>query len=148
MTGETYLGWAPATGFASPSGLLPDGRREYALPDRLRLNEWALSGAWTVGREAAAADEAGGRIAFRFHARDVHLVTGPRDRGTSVPFRILLDGQEPGPAAGVDADAQGAGVLAEQRMYQLIRQELPIGDRLFEIEFLEPGAEAFVFTFG
>jgi thiol-disulfide isomerase/thioredoxin len=148
MTGETYLGWAQATDFASPSGLLPDGRREYAFPDSVRLNHWALSGVWAVGGEAAALEEDGGRIAYRFHARDVHLVMGPAAHGASLPFRVRLDGEVPGPAAGADVDEQGRGVLSEQRMYQLIRQPLPLTDRLFQIEFLEPGAQAFVFTFG
>jgi thiol-disulfide isomerase/thioredoxin len=148
LSGETYLGWAGTTGFASPSGLMPDAGAEYALPDRLGLNQWALSGAWTVGREAAVLGGTGGRLACRFHARDVHLVMGPPARGAFVPFRVLLDEEAPGPAAGVDVDEQGRGVLDEQRMYQLIRQPLPISDRVFRIEFLEPGAEAFVFTFG
>ena len=93
-------------------------------------------------------DEPGGRIAYRFHARDVHLVMGPPAGGTSVPFAVRLDAEPPGSAAGMDVDESGRGVLSEPGMYQLIRQPLPIGDRLFEIEFLEPGAQAFVFTFG
>jgi hypothetical protein len=123
-------------------------RHLYAAPERLRLNHWALAGEWTVGREATALNEANGRIAFRFHARDLHLVMGPASRGTSVRFRVFLDGKPPGEASGVDADSQGNGTVSDQRMYQLIRQPRLIADRLFEIEFLEAGVEAFVFTFG
>jgi thiol-disulfide isomerase/thioredoxin len=148
LTAETYLGWARTTGFASPSGLLPDDRRTYALPDVLGGGGWALSGTWTVGREAAALDDGGGRLACRFHARDVHLVMGPAARGRAVPFRVLLDGAPPGVAAGEDVDVEGRGVLTEQRMHQLVRQPLPVAERLVEIEFPEPGVEAFVLTFG
>ncbi len=147
-SGENYLGYGRTTDFASPDGLWPDVRRGYELPTQLRLNHWALSGAWTVGSEAAVLHEAGGRIAYRFSARDVHLVMGPATRGASVPFRVLLDGQPPGPASGVDVSEQGEGVVSDQRLHQLIRQPAPIPDRQLEIEFLEPGAEAFVFTFG
>jgi thiol-disulfide isomerase/thioredoxin len=148
QSGETYLGYARTTGFASPSGLVPDAPREYAVPERLRLNRWALSGAWTVGSEAAVLTAAGGRIAHRFSARDVHLVMGPPAPGTAVPFRVLLDGRPPGPAGGEDVDDEGHGVLAEQRLYQLVRQPQPFAERQVEIEFLAPGAEAFVLTFG
>jgi len=147
QTGETYLGYNRTDGFASPEALAPDFRRDYSAPDRLRLNNWALSGTWAVGSEAAVLEEAGGRIAYRFHARDLHLVLGPSARG-AVPFRVRLDGGPPGAAAGDDVDASGAGVVTEQRLHQLIRQRPPIDDRLFEIEFLEPGAAAVVFTFG
>jgi thiol-disulfide isomerase/thioredoxin len=148
QSGETYLGHARTTDFASPSGLVPDAPNEYAVPDRLRLNRWALSGTWTVGSEAAVLTAAGGRIAHRFSARDVHLVMGPPAPGAAVPFRVLLDGRPPGPAGGDDVDDEGHGVLAEQRLYQLVRQPQPVVERQFEIEFLAPGAEAFVFTFG
>src|SRR5262249_40109705 len=117
-------------------------------PTRLRLNDWALSGEWTVKREATVLNKAGGRIAYRFHARDLHLVMGAAEPGTSVRFRVLIDGQPPGPAHGIALDAQGSGTNTEQRLYQLIRQPMPIGDRHFEIEFLDPGVEAFAFTFG
>ena len=120
----------------------------YELPARLRLNEWALSGDWTVKKEAAALNKANGRIAYRFHARDLHLVMGPAAPGTSVRFRVLIDGQPPGAAHGIDVDEQGNGTVTEQRLYQLIRQPKPIADRQFEIEFLGPGVEAFAFTFG
>jgi hypothetical protein len=114
----------------------------------LGLNHWALSGDWTVGKGATTTNQAGGRLVYRFHARDLHLVMGPSVRGTSVRFRVLLDGQAPGAAHGSDVDEPGYGTLSEQRLYQLIRQPKPITDRQFEIEFLEAGAEVFVFTFG
>jgi thiol-disulfide isomerase/thioredoxin len=145
---ETYLGYYRADSFASPGGALPDAPRDYAIPTVLGLNEWALSGAWTVGREAAVLNDAGGRIAYRFHARDLHLVLGPAEPGTSVRFRVLLDGESPGAAAGVDLDDKGYGTVAESRLYQLIRQPMPVVDRQFEIAFLDPGVEALVFTFG
>jgi thiol-disulfide isomerase/thioredoxin len=146
-TGETYLGDDRGTGFASPEPQA-DQRREYTVPSRLRLNHWALSGSWTLGSEAVVLDEAGGRIAFRFHARDLNLVMGPVIRGASGRFRVHLDGRPPGDAHGVDVDEQGDGVVADQRLYQLIRQPLPVADRQFEIEFLDPGMQAVVFTFG
>ncbi|HET9224480.1 MAG TPA: hypothetical protein VFO07_18350, partial [Roseiflexaceae bacterium] len=125
-----------------------DMRRVYAAPARLRLNEWALSGDWTVGRQATLLNQANGKIACRFHARDLHLVMGPAAPGASVRFRVLVDGEPPGAAHGGDVDEQGNGTVSEQRMYQLIRQPQPITDRLFEIEFLDPGVEAYAFTFG
>jgi hypothetical protein len=115
---------------------------------RLRLNHWALSGDWTIGSQAIALDAASGRIAYRFHARDLHVVMGPTTPGVSVRFRILLDGMPPGDAHGLDVDSQGYGTITEPRLYQLIRQPKPISDRQFEIEFLDPGAQAFSFTFG
>src|SRR6185503_2175579 len=110
-------------------------------------NQWALSGNWTVKEQSAVLNEPDGRITFRFHARDLHLVMGPAARGTSVPFRVLLDGQATDAAHGFDVDDQGTGTLAEQRLYQLIRQPGPSADRQFEIQFPDPGAEAFAFTF-
>jgi thiol-disulfide isomerase/thioredoxin len=145
---ETYLGYEQADGLDSSSDLAPDRRHVYAAPSRLSLNRWALSGDWTVRSDAARLNEPGGGIAFQFHARDVHLVMGPAQAGASVPFRVQLDGRPAAGAYGSDVDPNGEGVLTEQRMYQLIRQPMPIEDRRFEIEFLEPGAEAFVFTFG
>ena len=144
---ETYLGRGRAEKFASPGGLA-NRRKLYSAPERLQLNTWALAGDWTVEDEAARLEQAGGRIAIRFHARDLHLVMGPAVRGKSVPFRVLLDGRPPGAAHGTDLDGDGKGMLVEQRMYQLIRQPQPIVDRRFEIEFLEPGAAAYSFTFG
>src|SRR5262249_21483288 len=145
---ENYVGFERTQGFASPGGAALDKPRMYELPARLRLNEWALSGDWTVKNEAALLNKSNGVIAYRFHARDLHLVMGPAAPGTSVRFRVLIDGQPPGQAHGTDVDEQGYGTLTEQRLYQLIRQPKPIIDRQFEIEFLGPGVEAFAFTFG
>ena len=145
---ENYVGYERTQNFASPGGAVLDKPRMYELPARLRLNEWALSGDWTVKKEAAVLNKANGRIAYRFHARDLHLVMGPAAPGTSVRFRVLIDGQPPGAAHGIDVDEQGNGTVTEQRLYQLIRQPKPIADRQFEIEFLGPGVEAFAFTFG
>jgi thiol-disulfide isomerase/thioredoxin len=145
---ENYLGYERTRNFASPGGAVLDERRVYAAPAQLRLNHWALSGDWTVEKQATVLNEANGRIAYRFHARDLHLVMGPAARGTSVRFRALIDGQPPGAAHGIDVDDQGNGTVAEQRLYQLIRQPKPNADRHFEIEFLDSGVEAFAFTFG
>jgi hypothetical protein len=123
-------------------------RHRYAVPTRLPLNHWALSGEWTVQSEAAVLNAAGGRIAFRVHARDLHLIMGPAARGGAIPFRVSIDGQPPGEGHGSDADDRGGGTVTEQRLYQLIRQTGPIADRQFEIEFLDAGVEAFAFTFG
>ena len=145
---ETYVGDARTEHFASRGGVVLDKRHRYAAPERLRLNHWALAGEWTVGREATVLNEANGRIAYRFHARDLHLVMGRASRGTSVRFRVFLDGQAPGAAHGSDIDDQGNSMVTDQRLYQLIRQPGPIVDRQFEIAFLDAGVEAFVFTFG
>jgi hypothetical protein len=145
---ENYLGYERTQNFASPGGAMLDKPRMYDLPARLRMNDWALSGDWTVKNQAALLNKPNGRIAYRFHARDLHLVMGPAAAGTSVRFRVLIDGQPPGAAHGTDVDAQGNGAVAEQRLYQLIRQPKPTADRQFEIEFLGPGVEAFAFTFG
>jgi hypothetical protein len=125
-----------------------DERHVYAAPARLRLNHWALSGDWTVRKDAIVLNQANGRIAYRFHARDLHLVMGPATRGTSARFRVLIDGLPPGAAHGGDVDDQGNGTVTEQRLHQLIRQPKPVIDRQFEIEFLDSGVEAFAFTFG
>jgi hypothetical protein len=148
QTPETYVGYEQTGSFASPGGVVPGKRRVYALPESLGVNEWALSGDWTMTPEYAVSNEGNARIAFRFHARDVHLVMGPSDREAPVPFRVFIDGKPAADDRGSDADAEGLGSLVDQRMYQLIRQRGPIADRLFEIEFLDRGAEAFVFTFG
>ena len=145
---ENYVGYGRTENFASPGGAAQDERRVYTAPAQLSLNRWALSGDWTVGSGAVALNKAGGRIAYSFHARDLHLVMGPSARGTSVRFRVTLDGQPVGTAHGVDVDEQGNGTVTEQRLYQLIRQPKPIADRRFEIEFLDSGVEAFAFTFG
>ena len=145
---ETYLGLGSATGFASPDPPLFDQPHAYPRPQRLGLNQWAPSGTWTLASHAAVSGEAGSRIAFQFQARDVHLVMGPATRGDSVPFRVLLDGEAPGAAHGGDVDDAGNGTLADQRLYQLIRQPGPVEERRVEIEFLGGGAEAYCFTFG
>jgi thiol-disulfide isomerase/thioredoxin len=145
---ETYLGYEQARGFASHQGAVLDQTHAYVAPDRLNLNHWALAGDWTIERRASVLDRAGGRILLRFHARDVHLVMGPRPQGASVPFRVLIDGEPPGDADGLDVDEQGRGTVAQQRLYQLIREPGTITDRTFEVAFLTPGVEAYVFTFG
>jgi len=145
---ETYVRHRDIERFASPGGAVLDEQRAYAAPARLKLNEWALAGAWTLQSGAASSNEASGRIVYRFHARDVNLVLGPAARGTSVRFRVLVDGRAPGDAHGADVDEQGLGTVTDQRLYQLVRQPGRIDDRQFEIEFLDPGAQAFVFTFG
>jgi thiol-disulfide isomerase/thioredoxin len=145
---ETYVGYDRAENFASPGGLARGKPHSYSAPAQLQLNHWALVGDWTVGKQGTVSNKASGRIVFRFHARDLHLVMGPAARGASVRFRVRIDGAPPGLAHGVDIDAEGNGTVNAQRLYQLIRQPSPIADRQFEIEFLDPGAEAFVFTFG
>ena len=145
-TPETYLGYRQTRSFASAGGIVPDERRTYDAPVSLMPNQWALSGDWTVEPEAALLHAPSGRIAFGFHARDVHLVMGPTDE--PIPFRVSVDGDPPAAANGSDVDDAGAGTLLEPRMYQLIRQRGPVEDRRFEIEFLEGGARAFAFTFG
>lgn len=145
---ENYVGYDRTQNFASPGGAVYAEQRAYTVPARLHLNEWALAGEWTMRGQATALNSAPGSIAYRFHARDLHLVMGPATRGRSVRFRVRLDGRAPGAAHGLDVDALGNGTLNEQRLYQLIRQPPPIADRLFEIEFMDAGAEAFAFTFG
>jgi thiol-disulfide isomerase/thioredoxin len=145
---ENYVGYERTQNFASPGGAVADKPRMYQPPGMLRLNEWALSGDWTVTKANAVLNQPNGRVTYRFHARDLHLVMGPATPGASVRFRVLIDGQPPGSAHGVDVDEQGNGTVTEQRLYQLIRQSKPISDRQFEIEFLGPGVEAFAFTFG
>jgi len=145
---ENYLGYERTDNFDSPGGVAFDKRHVYEAAPRLRLNHWALSGHWTIERQAAVLNKANGRIEYQFHARDLNLVVGPGARGTSVRFHVLIDGQSPGPAHGVDVDYEGGGTVTDQRMYQLIRQPKPIADRHFEIEFLDSDVEAFVFTFG
>jgi thiol-disulfide isomerase/thioredoxin len=145
---ENYLGYERTEYFASPGGVVPDERHLYTAPAHFSLNHWALVGEWTVGQQAAVLEQANGRIVYRFHARDLHLVMGPAVRGTSVRFLVRIDGESPGVAHGVDVDEQGNGAVREQRLYQLIRQSKPIADRLFEISFLDAGVEAFAFTFG
>jgi hypothetical protein len=145
---ETYVGHHKAEKFASPGGAAVNTRHLYAVPPRLRLNQWALSGEWTLKAEAAVLNAAGGRVAFRFHARDLHLIMGPAGRRGAIPFRVFIDGQPLGAGHGSDVDDQGHGTVTEQRLYQLIRQSGPISERHFEIQFLDSGVEAFAFTFG
>jgi thiol-disulfide isomerase/thioredoxin len=145
---ENYVGYDRTENFASPGGARLNERRDYAAPPSLRLNQWALAGDWTVEREATALNAGNGRIVYRFHARDLHLVMGPAAREPSVRFRVLIDGQPPGAAHGVDVDDQGNGAVTEQRLYQLIRQRGPVTERTFEIAFLDPGVQAYAFTFG
>jgi thiol-disulfide isomerase/thioredoxin len=145
---ETYLGYDQGQNFASPGGAKLDQARTYVAPERLKLNQWALSGDWTVERGACVLNGADGRIAFRFHARDVHLVMGPPARGASVPFTVLVDGEPPGAAHGLDIDERGHGTLSQQRLYQLIRERGSVTESTFEITFLAAGVEAYAFTFG
>ncbi len=143
---ETYIGYLRAEHFASPGGLKADRAQVYKAPAQLDLNHWSLTGEWIDHGEAAALKTAKGSILYRFHARDLHLVLSPG--AGPVRFRILLDGQAPGADHGVDCDEQGFGTVTEDRLYQLIRQHGKIKDRTFEIEFLDPGVQAFAFTFG
>jgi thiol-disulfide isomerase/thioredoxin len=135
----------------SPETYLGHQRSESRVavaPTRLRLNQWTSSGDWMAKKDAVLLNKPNGRIAYRFHARDVNLILGPASAGNSVRFRVLIDGKPPGTAHGADSDAQGNGAVSEQRLYQLVRQPGSIADRLFEIEFIDPGVEAFAFTFG
>ena len=146
---ETYLGHARAEQFASPGGQHADTAFGYTLPSTLALNQWGLSGQWRVNDEAAQLQQAGGRIAFQFHARDLHLVLAPGEDGKPVRFRVLLDGKPlPAADAGADVAADGTGTVNEHRLYQLIRQRGTIGPHRFEIEFLDAGVQAYAFTFG
>jgi hypothetical protein len=146
-TPETYVGYGRGEHFASPDGAAFEERSSYHLPANLPVNHWALSGDWTIGREKAALDGAAGSIAFRFRARDANLVLD-RSAPEPIPFRVLLDGAPPGPSHGVDVDADGAGVLGEGRLYQLVRQHDGVRERTAEITFDGAGAQAYVFTFG
>ena len=144
---ETYLGYRQGHNFASPGGVVADASRAYVVPDALRLNSWALAGDWTVRERASVLDRGEGQIAFRFHARDVHLVLRSC-KATPVPFLVRLDGDRPGVAHGLDIDEEGNGTVVHPRLYQLARQRGPIGDRTVEITFFSGGVEAYVFTFG
>jgi thiol-disulfide isomerase/thioredoxin len=147
-TAETYTGWARAEAFAPPGRLKPYRRQLYGVPDRLGLNQWALSGEWTVEDEFARADTSGAGIAYRFQARDVHLVTGPPGPQAPVRYSVLLDGRPPGPAHGLDVDADGHGEITEPRLHQLIRQPGRVAERTVEITFADPGVQVYAFTFG
>ena len=146
---ETYVGYERGERFASPGRPELGEQHGYAAPAQLQLNDWALAGEWTIGQQAAVSNGPSGRIVYRFHARDVHLAMGPVERGMAIPFRVLIDGQPPDGAHGLDTDDDGRGTVTGLRLYQLVRHAGPVAsDQLFEIEFLEPGVEALVFTFG
>jgi cytochrome c biogenesis protein CcdA/thiol-disulfide isomerase/thioredoxin len=147
QSGEDYVGYMRAANFASPEGVAADQARDYTV-GRPRLNQWGLSGNWTVGAEQATLNRAGGAIIYRFSARDLHLVLGPGAKGRRVRFQVSVDGVAPGPDHGSDIDADGNGTVTETRLYQLVRQSGEVRQRTFEIRFLDPGVEAFVFTFG
>lgn len=145
-TPESYLGYQRSQTFVSPGGAVPDRKRSYAVPTGMRLNSWALSGEWTIGKQSALLNEANGSITYRFHARDAHLVMGPA--APPVRFRVRIDGRNPGGDHGLDVDDEGLGAVTEPRLYQLLRQSGPITERTLEITFLDPGVHAYVFTFG
>ena len=145
---ETYVGYRRADNFASPGGFTQDQTHHYATPAALKLNQWALAGSWNVDPEKAVLGASGGKIEFRFYARDLHLVLGPRSDGKPVHFRVTLDGAAPGANHGADTDSSGAGIIDGQRLYQLIRQSGDVGEHVFSIEFLDPGVQAYSFTFG
>jgi thiol-disulfide isomerase/thioredoxin len=145
---ESYIGYEQAANFAPPGGEARDKSHVYVGSSTLKLNQWALSGAWTARKQFALLNSPNGQVSYRFHARDLHLIMGPSTPGAPVRFRVKIDGQPPGSAHGVDVDGQGEGTVTQQRLYQLIRQAQPIVDRLFEIEFLDPGVEVYDFTFG
>ncbi len=147
LSPETYLGYMRGENLVSPGGVVEDKTHTYT-PGEPRLNEWGLSGSWTVNAEHAVLDAGEGGIVYRFHARDVHLVLGPGPDGKPVRFRVTIDGLQPGQSSGMDVNADGEGIVSEQRLYQLIRQSGTIGDRTFEIRFLDPGVRAYAFTFG
>jgi thiol-disulfide isomerase/thioredoxin len=145
---ESYLGSARSQHFASSGGVLRNSSRVYAAPAQLTINQWGLAGDWIFENEAVVLNNVNGRIVYQFHARDLHIVMGPVTRSTSSRFRVLIDGVPPGAAHGFDVDDQGNGTVTEQRLYQLIRQPLPVAERRFEIEFLDSGVAAYAFTFG
>jgi cytochrome c biogenesis protein CcdA/thiol-disulfide isomerase/thioredoxin len=145
---ETYLGYERAENFMSPGGAVKDAPHAYTVPNHLELNQWGLSGKWTIGAQVAGLDALPGKIVFRFHSRDVHLVLGPDASGKPIRFQVKIDGKAPGADHGLDTDEQGSGRITEHRLYQLIRQKNASEDHTFEIEFLDPGAQAFAFTFG
>jgi cytochrome c biogenesis protein CcdA/thiol-disulfide isomerase/thioredoxin len=143
---ETYIGYDRAENFAATA--VRDRAHEYSIPSTLATNQWGLGGTWTVADEKAKLERAGGRVAFRFHARDVNLVLGPSSDGKAVKYKVMIDGKPPGENHGIDTAADGSGEVTSERLYQLLRVSGDIADRTFEIEFLDPGVEAFAFTFG
>ena len=145
---ETYVGYRQAQRFASPEPVAQDSRKTYRPPNTLSLNEWGLGGSWNIGAESGVLQAAPGKIVFRFHSRDLHMVLGPAKSGNPVRFKVTLDGAAPGENSGVDSAPDGTGAVREPRLYQLIRQKGRIEDRTFEIEFFDSGVQAFSFTFG
>lgn len=146
-SGETYLGYRRASNFASPEGLQADATYHYSFA-KPNLNEWGLSGTWTIGAQQATLTQPGGGIAYRFSARDLHLVLGPGAAGKPIRFRVTIDGKDPGNDRGSDIDASGNGTVTATKLYQLVRQAADVTVRNFEIRFLDRGVEAFAFTFG
>jgi hypothetical protein len=144
---ETYIGYARAENFVSPGGAVKDDSHVYAT-EAPKLDQWSLAGDWTISPESATLNKEGGRIAYRFRARDLHLVLGPAAEGKRIRYRVTIDGMAPGADRGDDVDADGRGVVDEHRLYQLIRESGGISDHTFEIEFLDPGVQAYAFTFG
>ncbi|MET0531215.1 MAG: cytochrome c biogenesis protein DipZ [Microvirga sp.] len=147
QSGETYLGYKRASNFGSPEQVSADQAKDYTV-GRLRLNEWSLGGNWTIGAEQAVLNQPGGGVSYRFRARDLHLVLGPGQDGKQVRFQVTIDGNAPGTNRGADIDANGNGIVSETRLYQLLRQDGDVRERTFEVRFLDPGVEAYVFTFG
>lgn len=145
---ETYVGYNRTQGFASPGGIVPNNQVLYSIPSHLKINQWALSGEWMMGKEKLVLTRGQGKIIYRFHARDLHLVMGPATPGTPIKFKILIDGRPPVSTHGLDVDSAGNGTIVEQRMYQLVREQNSVVDREFQIEFLSPNVEVYVFTFG
>ena len=145
---ETYTGYQQASGFVQEGTARVDAPHDFAPPERLGLNQWGISGNWTVAAHPAVSNAPGGRISFRFHARDLNLVMGPGSKGAAIPFRVLLDGLPVGSNRGTDVGPDGRGVVDHEGTYQLIRQAGPIDDRVCEIEFAGPDLEAYCFTFG
>jgi thiol-disulfide isomerase/thioredoxin len=148
QSAENYLGQARTENFSSPGGAAVDQRRLYTAPMPVALNHWALAGEWTIGKRSIVLNRAGGRIAYGFHARDLHLVMGPSARSAPVRFRVSIDGAPPAAEHGNDVAEDGSGTVSEARLYQLVRQRAPIASRQFEIEFLDAGVGAYAFTFG
>ena len=148
LSPETYVGYRQSQRFASPERVAQDSRKTYSLPTTPSLNEWGLGGSWNVGAESGVLQSAPGKIVFRFHSRDLHMVLGPTKNGKPIRFKVKLDGIPPGDNCGVDSTPDGNGEIREPRLYQLIRQKGRVEDRTFEIEFLDPGVQAFSFTFG
>jgi thiol-disulfide isomerase/thioredoxin len=145
---ESYVGYGSTQGFASPGGIIADKQLFYTTPANLKLNQWALSGEWTIEKERIRLNGKQGKIIYRFHARDINLIMGPGVKASALKFRVLIDGNLPGKAHGLDIDVNGNGTVTESRMYQLIRQQGPITEHEFQIEFLAPKVEVYDFTFG